>query len=304
MANGVRIRTLLKTSFLITSKNVSSLLYRGFVLTGRTATRMKIPIIVYHKITDVKDGIDSLWNVPPKRFTEHMEYLWENGFNVLSLHDFQMARINRKLPEKPIIITFDDGYANVYERAYPVLSMYGFPATLFLTVGNIDRIEPFTWDVPLIANDTRLKSEFRPLSWEEVREMNDGGLVSFGSHTMTHPHLGKVSRSKIDAELKGSKEMIEEKINRPVKFFSYPGGIKLYGDISEKTTEALMDAGYELACTSEIGRNSIHEDLYFLKRIGISRVDSINMFKAKLVGAYDWVKFAQSTFQHFFKNVY
>jgi len=86
--------------------------------------------------------------------------------------------------------------------------------------------------------------------------------------------------------------------------FAYQFVKKEYGDVSDKTSQRLVMKGYVLACTSEIGRNSLQDDILMLKRIGITRLDSVSLTRAKLTGAYDWIGFAQRTFQHIFKYAY
>jgi peptidoglycan/xylan/chitin deacetylase (PgdA/CDA1 family) len=265
----------------------------------------KVPIITYHKITDSRDGTNALWDVSPPLFLEQMDYIAHYGFNVVSLQEFyDHWQQGRELPEKSVIITFDDGYAGVYKHAYPILRRYGFPATVFLTINYIGDGRPFWWDETIIEKRPELAEEFRPLSWEEIEEMRDSGLITFGSHTMSHPRLGRLSRSKIEYELEQSKRLLEERLKQNVGFFAYPFGTKGYGDVSDVTSQILVEKGYVLACTSEIGRNSLQDDILMLKRIGITRLDSVSLTRAKLTGAYDWVGFAQRAFQRVFKYAY
>jgi hypothetical protein len=96
---------------------------------------------------------------------------------------------------------------------------------------------------------------------------------------------------------------MEENLKQPVTFFAYPFGMKSYGDINDETAELLVEKGYALACTSEMGRNGPDENIYLLKRMGIGREDSLDLFRAKLAGACDWLGAAQKNFQRVFKNV-
>jgi len=145
--------------------------------------------------------------------------------------------------------------------------------------------------------------EVRLLSWKEIEEMQSSGLISFGCHSMTHPHIAQLPRAEIEYELWQSKKLLENKLRKPVTFFAYPFGMKSYGDVNDQTASLLAEKGYTLACTSEIGRNRLNEDIYMLKRMGMGRDDSLNLFRAKLTGACDWVGAAQKTFQRVFKNV-
>jgi peptidoglycan/xylan/chitin deacetylase (PgdA/CDA1 family) len=263
----------------------------------------KIPILVYHKISNIRQGIDAFWNVPPALFKAHMDYLFREGFCVLSLQEYHSLRQNgEKPPPQSVVITFDDGYGNFFIQAFPVLRHYGFPATVFLVGLYTGKGQIFWWDEDTLRESPSLYEELRTLHWEEILEMQSSGLVTFGSHTMTHPHLGRLDKSSIDFELEQSKRLLEENLQREVKFFAYPGGIKKYGDISDASRSALIEKGYGLACTSESGRNSVTEDNYALKRLGIGSRDSLSLFAARVAGGLDWLSIAQSAFQRIFKG--
>lgn len=130
------------------------------------------------------------------------------------------------------------------------------------------------------------------------------GLITMGSHTMTHPHLGRLSKDQIIYEIVESKRLLELQTRQTVNFFAFPGGMRRYGDISDTAIEILKNNGFKLACTSSIGRNTIYQDAFDLKRIGIGCIDTIPMFRGKLLGAHDWLNLAQGVFQRFFRSVY
>lgn len=280
-------------------------LYWAATFKSRFQSNKKTPILVYHKITHISDGIDALWNVSPELFSKQIEFLLENGFQIVSLQSFYDShQFKNSLPKNTVIITFDDGYANFYENAYPVLCKYRLPATVFLTVHYTGADYFYEWDRTQITKKPELKQHFRLLSWNEIYEMKESGLITFGSHSMTHPHLGRLPDDEIVYELCESRRILEERLEPPVIFFSYPGGSYAYGDVNKNTRKHLEECGYKLACTSRTGRNRVSDDLLSLKRIGISREDDIPLFKAKLSGGCDWMGFAQFAFQKSFKNVW
>ena len=265
----------------------------------------RVPILVYHKITDLRQGLDAQWNVPPAMFADQMAYLGTEKFNVLSLSDFySRLRLRRKMPSKPIVLTFDDGYASVYRHAYPVLKAFGFPATVFITVERVEKRSFSWWDRQILERLPQEHESLRMLTWHEILEMQSSGIVSFGSHTMTHPHLGNLPTEKIEYELATSKAVLEKRLGRKVDFFAYPGGIRRYGDLSRKTQKILISCGYRMACTSVFGRNGFSDNPYQLKRIGIGRTDTLPVFRTKVTGGCDWLETAQSASQQVFKNVY
>jgi hypothetical protein len=117
---------------------------------------------------------------------------------------------------------------------------------------------------------------------------------------MSHPHLALLSQEQIYYELSESKRLLEQKLGKEILSFAYPGGIRRYRDFSDLTSQKLIDTGYKVAFNSELGTNKGSSDPYLQKRIYVEERDSISMFASKLVGAYDWCRLAQCTFQKVF----
>lgn len=296
-------RQLLKNAFIALMKHAALPLYGASQLKRRLWRDGKAAILVYHKISDLELGVDAFWNVPPSLFAQHMAYLAEKRFKVLSLEQLlAYIRLKRQLPENSVVLTFDDGYASVYRHAYPLLKRYGFPATVFLTGRYTGRNRLYWWDRQITTRRPDTLEEVRILSWDEIEEMQSSGLICFGSHSMSHNHLGQLSRRRVECELGTSRAYLERKLKKSVTFFAYPGGIRTYGDVSDETARVLAESGYELACTSETGRNGVGGNPYALKRIGMGRDDSLPLFRAKLAGGYDWVEWPQKAFHRMFKS--
>jgi peptidoglycan/xylan/chitin deacetylase (PgdA/CDA1 family) len=299
------MRAQVKNAFLLSVRASSPLLNAAYSLRRRLVPDYRVAVIMYHKISALTEGLDAEWNVSPTQFREQMAMLASDAFNVISLEAFaDCLASGRSPPRNAVVITFDDGYANVYQHAFPVLQEFGLPATIFQTVQFAHEQRLFSWDEAEYGAQPELFDAVRPLSWNEIRAMCQSGLITMGSHTMTHPHLGRLSPQQIRFEVGESKRLLEEHTGQPIRFFAFPGGIRRYGDISETAIETLVDCGYTLACTSAIGRNAIGDDPFGLKRTGIGRVDTPALFRAKLIGAYDWVNHAQTAFQRVFGAVY
>ena len=136
-----------------------------------------IPVLTFHSIDDGRAPT----SFGPALFARGMETLALGGYRTISLAEAaSLAAAKRPFPEKTFVITFDDGYKNVYEKAFPVLAHHSFTATAFLTTGSGERTD----------DGDRLPSLFggEMLSWGEIRIMNDAG-IDFGAHTLTHPDL-------------------------------------------------------------------------------------------------------------------
>lgn len=214
---------------------------------------MKALIICYHC---VKDEVDSYLR-PTKvaDFARQMRYL-SKAYNPISLDRLaQHIQDGTSPPPKAIVVTFDDGYQDNYENAYPVLKEYGIPATMFLTTGFIG-----TGAIPPWEKGHYMGEKALMLSWKQVREMSDGG-ISFGSHTLTHPFLTRIPRGQVEDEIRLSKDIVEQRIGKPVTTLAYPSG-----DFGSDTREIVKEAGYAAAVSTMPGYNSPHDDVYALRR--------------------------------------
>jgi peptidoglycan/xylan/chitin deacetylase (PgdA/CDA1 family) len=202
-----------------------------------------VPILNYHKI----DTLHHALSISPQDFEEQMDYLSRNGFTTIT-PDELMAYLNhgKALPEKPVLITFDDGYLDNYTNAYPILKKYGFTATIFLITN-------------LVGHDERY------LTWEQVREMQRDGFV-FGSHTVSHKALTALSREQALEELLSSRQEIERQLGSKVRYFAYPTGA-----YNSQVEEMVKQAGYKAAFTIRFGQAGAESNPYALERIPIFR---------------------------------
>lgn len=178
--------------------------------------------------------------------------------------------------DRRVVVTFDDGYADFYSAAYPILSEYGFKATVFLVSGH--------------TGDQRLQFKGKEcLTWSEVRELHSKGIC-IGSHTVTHPELKLLNRAEVEYEISRSKQAIEDKIGSSVKSFSYPFAFPEADQAFTGFLESkLAGHGYQNGVSTIIGRASGRSHRFFLPRLPVNTWDDVRFFQAKLEGAYDWV---------------
>jgi len=198
------------------------------------------PIFLFHQVAHVPVDADPLGLVTsPEKFMREMADLYHAGFKCLSLDEWVAGRGKETLfPQKRFVITFDDGYRDIYTTVWPILAQYGFFATVFL-VGNY-------------ISDNKSKqvyaSEVPFLSWNEVGELAQAGFT-FGSHTLTHPRLTALNDEQAQWEITGSKALIEEKTGLSVNLFSYP-----YGNSDARIQRMVAENGYIAACGVDRGR--------------------------------------------------
>ena len=120
-----------------------------------------------------------------------------------------LIRNKRKIPPKTAAVTFDDGYLDNYTQAYPILKKYNIPATIFVVINRIGKH---------MGNDDYM-------SWAQIKELSESGLITIGSHSMNHPNLSEIeSEQEMESEILESKNILEESLGRKVDLFSYPFG--------------------------------------------------------------------------------
>ncbi|MDL2280928.1 polysaccharide deacetylase family protein [Selenomonadales bacterium OttesenSCG-928-I06] len=203
-----------------------------------------IPILLYHHVSDEKTALPEL-TVSSEEFDYQMKKLKDSGFSTITTEELLNYMSNKqvRLPEKPIVITFDDGYEDNYTYAFPILKKYNFKATIFMVGVNID------------AN--------KRLSTQQMKEMVNYG-IEFGSHSITHSSLPALNKTELIKEIKNSKKQIEQVIKKEVSLFSYP-----YGDYNLNVLES-TEFNYKGAVTVLPGPvKSNYDNVFLMRRIPI-----------------------------------
>ena len=219
------------------------------------------PVLMYHYVRINPDPADKIGiglSVPPAEFERQMRYLVDNGYQVVGLEDIVASlRNGSALPPRAVALTFDDGYMDFRQAAYPVLKRYGLKATSFVITDFVGRNGYLTWDA--------------------IKEMAAGGLVTFGSHTLSHPDLSTLPPALAERQIRESKRVLEDRLGSRVTLFSYPAG--RYNDTVVRLVE---EAGYLAAVTTRYGNLHNANEIYLLKRIRIDGRDSLGTFASKL----------------------
>ncbi|MFA5139486.1 MAG: polysaccharide deacetylase family protein [Elusimicrobiota bacterium] len=191
--------------------------------------RCGLPVLMYHHIGSPPPGakLRKLW-VRTRDFRSQMLALLRRGYTPLLF-----SELEKPLPAKPVLVTFDDGYADNLEEAFPVLRETRVKANIFLVHDAMGRHNH--WEDPGLLPFQRM------LDWGQALAMQDSGLVEFGSHGMGHKDLTRVSREEALWEAAESKRRIEARLGRPVTAFSYPFGS---GAFDAEVRSAVREAGY------------------------------------------------------------
>ncbi|MGO9480405.1 MAG: polysaccharide deacetylase family protein [Candidatus Kryptoniota bacterium] len=247
----------------------------------RSEINPAIKVLMYHRIVDDKDSHeDYSWLVTTHQFRRHLELLDRWGYTCINFEDHSLFLEGKiTLPKKPVIITFDDGYEEVYKYALPITKEFGVRATAFV-LGDRS-IRNNAWE-----NTTFESSDL--LSDDQILELHRSGF-EIGSHSMTHADLSKISRGAARDEICRSKEHLEDLIQAPVITFAYP-----YGNVNTDLKDMVRDAGYNYGCGTYSGSPKFTHDLYNIRRIAVTsrKANAVN-FGLNLLTFheyYTWIK--------------
>lgn len=207
-----------------------------------------IPILEYHMVNPGEapgDDPDAYtYIVEPEDFRAQLEYLRSHGYQTITMLEFMKAKKGKlELPEKPIILTFDDGYRDNFTYVLPILEEYGMKAVVYM-----------------VTNDIGLPGY---LTWDDLRQMQDRG-IEIGSHTANHIPLTTLTPEEREDEVKLSKLILEWNGIHTVFSLSYPNGA--YDDT---LPELLRQNEYLTAVTGDAGLNTFRTDPYLLQRVNI-----------------------------------
>jgi peptidoglycan/xylan/chitin deacetylase (PgdA/CDA1 family) len=214
-------------------------------------TRPGTPVLMYHQVGEHRPGSAlNRWRVKEEDFLWQLGVLRRRGYRGVALRDLFGAP---SAPTRRAVLTFDDGYRGVFERALPALLSHGFSATVFVVADKIGGVND--WDVetprePLLTAD-------------EIRKMHRAG-IEIGSHGATHRALTRLNDADLAREVAGSRDTLERLTGAPVTSFCYP-----YGDFDDRVVEAARAAGYRTATVIRGGISPDLSDPFRLKRVSV-----------------------------------
>ncbi|MGW2702220.1 polysaccharide deacetylase family protein [Streptomyces sp. NPDC001340] len=230
-------------------------------------TDTAVPILMYHAVASAPNDATRALSVAPEAFAEQMALIGDLGLTPVTTADLATRwRSGRPLPERPVLITFDDGYEGVHRHALPVLAKHGFPATLFVSTG---------WIRGTYDTGGGLDAM---LDWQQVRDLAGTG-IEIGGHSHSHPQLDQLDDAALRAELVRSTEIVTGELGaRPVSF-AYP-----YGYSSRRVRVAVREAGYGQALAVGNGLARRRQGPYALQRVTVRRGTDVEEFERLLQG--------------------
>lgn len=215
---------------------------------------IRIPILLYHHFSDDPDF--GRYTVSPNSFAMQLQWLFDNGYHSVSLEDVVTAiKTGKELPEHPFVLTIDDGNADVYTTAFPLIKKYGFKTTVFLIANSIGAKNML---------DTTMIQELLSHGWE------------FGSHSFTHSDL---TAENVDDgyEICSSKVELSKKLGLDIRFFAYP-----YGKANEHAMVTVFKCGYLAGLGLGTSKAESKHNLFYLPRQEVRREYSLEQFQALL----------------------
>jgi peptidoglycan/xylan/chitin deacetylase (PgdA/CDA1 family) len=243
----------------------------------RAAAGRRLPVLMYHAVQPAgAPGAASPISISAEAFAWQMAWLKAAGVEVLALDEaVACLRQGALLPERAVVLTFDDGFAGLYSAMFPVLQEYGYPATVFIVTGHVGG-----------RNDWAGQPDGIPrlplLDWEQIAVMSAAG-VDFGAHTASHPRLDRIPAEQAGGEITASKQALQERLGQPVRHFAYP-----YGR-ADDSVRRLVQAEFSAACGTHLGYAGPASDPYDLERLEILYYASPALFPllfSPLGGAY------------------
>ena len=239
---------------------------------GLPSHALRVPILTYHSL----DDSGAVTSVAPRDFAAHLRSLARRGFTGISLSDLLDGWTGQgTLPSKPVVLTFDDGFANLLPHAAPVLAEFKFRATLFAVSGRCGQTNDWPDQAPGIP---RLPL----LTWAELAEMSAAGC-EIGAHTVTHRQLSKLSHDEARREILESKTEIENRLGRAVTTFAYP-----FGAMNATSRECVRE-NFRAGCSVEFGTAAPQGDRAAMPRLDVYYLRSpaiFNFFGTWTGGAY------------------
>lgn len=209
---------------------------------------VKILVLNYHMVNRMFISLA----IEPEDFDWQMKYLVDHGYHTISPDElYQFLAGTGRLPDRPVLITFDDGYADNYTTAYPILKKYNLKATIFVVTGFLGKRKGY-------------------LTWDQLREMEQNG-ITVESHTVTHAPLPELPDERIREELVESKRQAEKELGHPVEFIAYPTGVH---DLH--IADIAKEAGYKGGFTVKYSNVDRTSNVYALERVPIFRTGATN----------------------------
>ena len=243
---------------------------------ARAHSPRSIPVLMYHRITDKEAPTSShgIW-LTAEQFNAQLQSLRTRGFDTITFRDYdQFLQGQGRLPRRPIILTFDDGYEDNYTVAFPLLRNFDYRAVIFAVTHKKRRTNFWDTGEPTASL----------LTSEQMRELNHSG-IEIGSHTITHPRLPQTPVDVVRQELSESRDSLQQILGSEVISFAYP-----YGALQPAVKSLVEEAGYKFAVAADSGPLAFYQDFLEIRRTQVFPWTSRTGFWKKTLPLYSRYK--------------
>lgn len=246
---------------------------------------------MYHRVVPEYGGYRPSWNVTPEDFRRQLQGLMDAGYVPWSLERLVDAwQTNGSVPNHVFVVTFDDGYANNFLHAAPVLAELNVPATIFLTTGHVGSGVPFPFDDwPQKGSPDAHPELWRPLTLRECHELLASDVIDFGSHTHTHEDFRNRPDDFRD-NLEQSRSMLQQEFGISNPLLSLPYGIISRGFAGPVFNDIAREAGFRCCLTTEEQLVDLHSSPFGWGRFIAEQHDTAGTLAVKLDGWRDVIR--------------
>jgi peptidoglycan/xylan/chitin deacetylase (PgdA/CDA1 family) len=228
---------------------------------------------MYHAVSRDPDP----YSVTPEVFRRQMSFV-ASRYAIVRLRSIPELLARPRSGRRAVAVTFDDAYCDFQDSALPVLASLGVPATVFVPTGQLGGHNRWDAGGPFPQRPV--------MNAGQLREVQAGGLVDIGSHTVDHVHLAAQTADEMWRQTAGSRQTLEDILGAEVRMFAYPYG--QLDDYSSRTEDVLVRAGYRIAVTTHWGTRAHRAQLLRLRRIWLTDQDGEAVVAGKVEGSYDW----------------
>jgi peptidoglycan/xylan/chitin deacetylase (PgdA/CDA1 family) len=244
-------------------------------------------VLMYHRVakTGIFDFSLDNWNVAPSRLEDQLSWLASHA-QCVRLGDVLRQSGSGRQAVPVVALTFDDGFANFRHEVLPLLERYRVPATLFVATRYVGSKDPYPFDRWGLKNRSRIPSmAWHPITWEEIEECLNSGLVSVGSHSHSHCNAVDVGPEQLAEEASVSRECLEAHLGAEhLSFYAYPYGASKLGQVTPAYIKAVQNAGYRMAVTTDLGMARPNTPPFQIPRVEVHTYDSSRILRAKVLG--------------------
>jgi peptidoglycan/xylan/chitin deacetylase (PgdA/CDA1 family) len=231
----------------------------------------RVPVLLYHSVSLDPPALIRRYTVTPAVFRSHLELIVDGGFTVLTVPTFADVLLGRsRLPPQPLLVTFDDGFADFYDNALPALRRHGLRATLYLPTAFLRGSE---------RGNRRSALAESMLAWSQLTEIEHAG-IELGAHGHTHRHLDTLAAAAARDEITRSKMLLEDAVGHEVATFAYPNGY-----LSSNVARLVAEAGFRSACAVKNAFSSATDDVFAIARLMVTAKTSLPQLRGWLYGS-------------------